>query len=200
MTFLDKFTGRAEACSTGRPSYPHQILDILAREIGFDHTRIVADVGSGTGLLSKLFLENGNRVYAVEPNEEMRLIAEETLAKHPSFVSINATAESTTLGNATIDLVTVGQALHWFNLELAGREFARILRPNGNLCVLYNDRNKESEFMKAYDEVIQKYARNRAKVPDINHDYLSRFYEGGKYSKFLLLNEQLLDLEGLFGG
>ena len=82
------------------------------------------------------------------------IVRESVQPNSPYFVSIKATAESTTLGNATIDLVTVGQALHWFNLELAGREFARILRPDGNLCELYNDRNKESEFMKAYDELI----------------------------------------------
>ena len=172
-------------------------MNILAREISFDQTRIVADIGSGTGILSKLFLENGNRVFAVEPNEEMRRIAEKTLAKYPGFVSIDAKAEDTTISDASADLATVGQALHWFDTTLAPREFARILNSNGHLCVLYNDRNKESAFMKAYDQVVQKYARDRAKVPDINQDLLSKFYRGAKYSKFELPNEQFLDYNGL---
>ena len=199
MAFLEKFTGRATAYSAGRPSYPLGIIDILTKQISFDRTKIVADIGSGTGILSKIFLENGNRVYGVEPNDEMRNIAEKTLAKYSSFVRVNATAENTTIRDAIIDLVTVGQALHWFVPELARTEFARILKPTGYLCVLYNDRNKKSEFMKAYDRVIQMYARDRAKVPDINQDYLSKFYSEGKYSGIVLPNHQTLDLEGLFG-
>lgn len=197
MTFLEKFTGRATAYSAGRPGYPREILDILSQETSFDRVKIVADIGSGTGILSKLFLENGNRVYGVEPNEEMRSIAEKTLADYSLFVSVDGTAESTTLGDASIDLVTVGQALHWFDSRLALTEFARILNLAGYLCVLYNDRNKESELMKEYDQVIQKYARDRAKVPDINDEYLAKFYSQGKYAKFLLPNFQILDLEGL---
>ena len=159
----------------------------------------MADIGSGTGILSELFLENGNYVYGVEPNKEMRAIAEKTLADYSSFVSVNGTAENTTIRTASIDIVTVGQALHWFDSELASTEFARILKLTGYLCALYNDRKKDSEFMKAYDRIIQKYARDRAKVPDINHEYLSKFYNEGKYFKFLLPNHQTLDVEGLFG-
>lgn len=199
MAFLEKFTGRAAAYSAGRPSYPRKILDILGQEIDLDRRKIVADIGSGTGILSKLFLENGNRVYGVEPNKEMGKIAEKAFADCPSFTSINGTAENTTIMDASIDLVTVGQALHWFDSQLASQEFARILRPTGGLCVLYNDRNKGNKFMRDYDQVIQKYARDRAKVPDINHEYLSKFYSEGKYSKFLLPNYQTLDFEGLFG-
>jgi ubiquinone/menaquinone biosynthesis C-methylase UbiE len=198
LPFLEKFTGRAAAYSAGRPSYPREMIDILRKETGFDHTRIVADIGSGTGILSKLFLENGNQVYGVEPNKEMRNIAEKTLADYSLFVSVNGTAENSTIVDASIDLVTVGQALHWFDSELASTEFARILKPTGYLCVLYNDRNKDSEFMGEYDQVIQKYARDRAKVLDINHEYLSKFYCEGSYSKFLLPNNQILDLGGLF--
>lgn len=115
----------------------------------------MADIGSGTGILSKLFLENGNRVYGVEPNKEMREIAEGATAGNPLFVSVNATAEDTTIREASVDLVTVGQALHWFDSEFALTEFARILKLPGYLCVIYNDRNKQSEFMKGYDQVIQ---------------------------------------------
>jgi ubiquinone/menaquinone biosynthesis C-methylase UbiE len=172
-------------------------LEILRTNIGFDPTKIVADIGCGTGLFSKLFLENGNHVLGVEPNDEMRSFAERSLAKFPKFASVNATAEQTTLASETIDLVTVGQALHWFDREVARRELARILKTDGHACVVYNDRTKNDAFMKDYDEVIKKHARDRATVPEINDEYLSSFFRDAKYSRFLLANEQLLDFEGL---
>jgi ubiquinone/menaquinone biosynthesis C-methylase UbiE len=123
--FTRRFTGRAFFYSTSRPSYPGKILDILRTEIGFDQTYVVADIGSGTGLLSELFLTNGNRVLGVEPNDDMRNFAENILVKFPRFLSVRGTAEHTSLKGASIDLVTVGQALHWFDCEVSSREFAR---------------------------------------------------------------------------
>ena len=109
----------------------------MRTEIGFDKKTGVVDIGSGTGLLSKLFLENGNTVYGVEPNEEMRSHAEETLYEFPHFVSIRGRAEDTTLGDASIGLVTVGQAIHWFDREPARLESLRgFLRKNGQLGVV----------------------------------------------------------------
>jgi ubiquinone/menaquinone biosynthesis C-methylase UbiE len=197
--FTKRFTGRAFFYSTSRPGYPQRILDILRAEIGFDKTFIIADIGSGTGLLSQLFLENGNRVLAVEPNDEMRTFAEKSLSKFPTFLSIRGTAESTGIESASVDVVTVGQALHWFNCEASSREFARILKENGHVCIVYNDRNKEDRFMREYDLIVRKHARNRASVPSIDDTYLSKFFKNGKYSKFSLPNEQTLDLEGLLG-
>ncbi len=197
--FTKRFTGRASFYSTSRPSYPPRLLDILRTEIEFEETYIIADVGSGTGLLAQLLLENGNRVLAVEPNEEMRGFAKEILGKFPKFLSVKGTAEHTGLESLSVDLVVVGQALHWFDCEAASVEFSRILKTNGHVCIVYNDRNNEDSFMKGYDQIVGKYARNRANVPSIDDDYLSRFFKSGKYSKFSLPNEQLLDLEGLLG-
>ncbi len=113
--FTKRFTGRAFVYSTSRPSYPRGILDILRSEINFDETYTIADIGSGTGLLSQLFLENRNRVLAVEPNDEMRGFAEKSLDKFPKFLSVRGTAEQTGLEGASVDLVVIGQALHWFD-------------------------------------------------------------------------------------
>jgi ubiquinone/menaquinone biosynthesis C-methylase UbiE len=197
--FTKRFTGRAFFYSTSRPRYPQRILDILRTVIGFNETLIIADIGSGTGLLSQLFLENGNRVLAVEPNSEMRNLAEESLSKFPKFLSIPGTAEHTGIESASVDVVTVGQALHWFNCEASSREFARILKEDGHVCIVYNDRDNEDPFMKDYDLIVKKYARNRASVPSIDDTYLSKFFKNGKYSKFSLPNEQTLVLEGLLG-
>ncbi len=205
MDFTRRFDKRASDYSKYRPSYPAAILDILKSETGFGPGTIVADIGSGTGLLSKLFLQNGNTVYGVEPNDEMRSYAEQTLATFPGFVSITGRAESTTLMDDSVDLVTVGQALHWFDRDPTIREFARVLNTDGHLCVLYNDRNINDPFMKAYEEAVQKHARDRAEVLDVwraepwKEDNLSAFFQERKYSRFNLPNEQFLDLEGLIG-
>ncbi|OLE85818.1 MAG: hypothetical protein AUF79_16105 [Crenarchaeota archaeon 13_1_20CM_2_51_8] len=197
--FTSRFTGRARFYSTSRPSYPSRILDILRTNVGFDQSHIVADIGSGTGLLSELFLANGNHVIGVEPNDDMRIFAEKSVGKFSKFLNVRGTAEHTSLESASIDLVTVGQALHWFDCEASSREFARILKMKGHVCIVYNDRNNEDSFMKDYNQVVSKYARNRASVPNIDDDYLSRFFRRGKYSKFSMPNEQLLDFEGLLG-
>src|SRR5213594_3300292 len=197
--FTHRFTGRASDYSMHRPEYPRQILDILKTEGGLDQNKTVADIGSGTGLLSRLFLQNGNKVFCVEPNDEMRSFAEEGLSSYTNFVSIKGRAENTTLDNASVDLVTVGQALHWSDHQLAKREFDRILRTNGDVCIVYNDRSEKDPFMKEYDALIHRHARDRAKVPDINNAFLSNWFRNGIFKQFNLVNEQFLDLKGLSG-
>ncbi len=199
LHFVERFTGRAAVYSKYRPGYPTEILNILKAEIAFDQHKTVADIGSGTGLLSKLFLQNGNRVFAVEPNDEMRSLAEQNLSSFPNFISISGSAEVTTLTDSSIDLVTVGQALHWFDRQRAAKEFGRILKHNGHVCIAYNDRNKNDYFMQGYEAIIAKHARDRADVPEVGDDYLSKFFRDGKYRKFTLPNEQFLDFEGLLG-
>src|SRR5713101_3536844 len=106
--FAERFTGRAAAYSKYRPGYPAEILNILNSEIGFGQDKTVADIGSGTGLLSKLFLQNGNTVFGVEPNDEMRSYAEQNLSGFPTFGSTKGRAETTGLKDTSVDLITVG--------------------------------------------------------------------------------------------
>ncbi len=199
QNFVQRFNGRVEVYSKYRPGYPEQILSILSEEIGFDIRKIVADVGSGTGLLSRLFLQNGNKVFGVEPNAEMRAFAEANLSEFNNFVSVKATAEETTLRKSCVDLVCVGQALHWFELKPARKEFTRISKQNGHLCVVYNDKNRKDSFMQGYEAVIVKHEEDRASVPKIDDGYLSRFFRHGDFRKFVVPNEQSLDREGLLG-
>lgn len=199
--FTQRFTGRAQLYSKYRPTYPKAILDILRNEVRFDQYKIVADVGSGTGILSKIFLENGNRVFAVEPNDDMRSFAESDLSRFPNFVSVKGRAEKTTLEDQSIDLVTIGQALHWFDPEQSRKEFLRILRRHGHLCVLYNDRKKveDSGIMKSYEQIVNKYARDRAPLQKVEDENLSRFFNEWSFKKFTVENYQSLDFEGLLG-
>src|SRR5260370_32036740 len=138
MTFLDakqRFSNRVADYVRYRPSYPAAVLDLLRAECGLSAEHTIAHICSGTGILSKLFLENGNPVFGVEPNTEMRQAGEEFLRSFQSFVSVAASADPTTLGDATIDFVTAAQAFHWFDLQTARREFAPILKPGGSVVI-----------------------------------------------------------------
>src|SRR5437660_10266541 len=132
MTFADakqRFSNRVADYVRYRPGYPQAVFDLLRAECGLRPGHVIADIGSGTGLLSELFLKNGNRVYGVEPNTEMRRAGEEYLASYDGFSSIAGSAESTTLSDSSVDFVTAGQAFHWFEPAAARPEFIRILKP-----------------------------------------------------------------------
>ncbi len=124
-----RFSSRVADYVRYRPGYPRALVRLLEEECGLAPESVVADVGSGTGILSELFLHNGNRVYGVEPNREMREAGERLLAAYENFVSVDGRAEATTLEDACADFVTAGQAFHWFDPAGARREFQRILRP-----------------------------------------------------------------------
>src|SRR5713226_3126779 len=146
MTFADakqRFSNRVVDYVRYRPGYPSAVLDLLRSECGLQSSHVIADIGSGTGIMSKLFLENGNRVFGVEPNTEMRQAGEEYLASYDGFSSIEGSAESTTLGDSSIDFVTAGQAFHWFEKEKTRAEFRRILRGKGWVVIAWNDRRME---------------------------------------------------------
>jgi SAM-dependent methyltransferase len=197
--FTEKFTRKAEVYAKYRPTYPKEILGILGAEIGFTPDKIVADIGSGTGLLSRLFLENGNLVYGVEPNAEMRSFAERELSpRYSKFVSLSRLAEDTGLPARSIDLVTAGQALHWFDRERARVEFARILKPSGCVMIAYNERKKQDGIMDRYDEIVDRNA-SKSEAPDIDAEYLAKFFNGKDYKEFNVPNEQVLDYDGLVG-
>lgn len=153
-----RFTTRAVNYARNRPGYPPAVLDCLREECGLTPDAIVADIGSGTGILTALLLENGNQVYAVEPNEAMRQQAEEALGENPRFVSINGRAEATTLADGSIDLITAGQAFHWFDAAASRIEFSRILRSGGFVALVWNARAYQDDpLMVAYEQVLASY-------------------------------------------
>src|SRR6201995_5650769 len=126
-----RFSSRVEDYIKYRPHYPQAVVELLRDECGLTNESIIADVGSGTGILSELFLRNGNRVFGVEPNREMREAGERMLSTYGNFLSVEGRAEATTLESESVDFVTAGQAFHWFDIEGARRKFRRVLRPGG---------------------------------------------------------------------
>lgn len=155
-----RFSRRVDAYVKYRPGYPPALLDFLKEECQLVSDSIIADVGSGTGLLAELFLRNGNRVYGIEPNREMREAAERLLEGFAQFQSIDASAESTTLSNQSVDFVTVGRAFHWFDQDKALSEFLRILKPKGWVVVVWLKRKKSTPFLAEYEELLWTYAKD----------------------------------------
>jgi SAM-dependent methyltransferase len=200
MTPTERFSNRVDNYQRYRPGYPPPVLATLEAECGLTPRAVVADVGSGTGILTEQFLKRGNRVYAVEPNAEMRAAAERTLASYPNFTSVAARAEATTLPDASVDLIAAAQCLHWFDLKAAAAEFRRILQPDGWVAVMWNDRRDQSPFMQAYRRLLLRYAIDYTKVDHkrITPDVLRGFFRG-EFGIRTFENDQMFDWDGLQG-
>lgn len=157
MDNTKKFSGRAEDYTLGRPAYSQDFIRMLKENLGFDKNCAVADIGSGTGKLSKQILEIGSTVYCVEPNDDMRRIAQSELGNYSNFKSVNGSSSNTTLDSCSVDFVTAAQAFHWFNAEEFKVECKRILKPAGLVILVWNTRDMSSKFnAKSYD-VYKKY-------------------------------------------
>ena len=148
-----------------RPDYPKEVIGLLQSECGLTPQSIIADVGFGTGKLTKLFLENGNAVFGIEPNLEMREAGEHFLEGFSNFTSLATTAEDTAMPNASADFITAGQAFHWFDRKRCRKEFARILKPAGWIVLIWNDRKTQATpFLAAYENILKTYAIDYSKV------------------------------------
>ena len=198
-----RFTGRVEDYARHRPAYPPELLELLRRECGLTKDTVVADVGSGTGILARLSLDNGNRVIAVEPNDEMRRAGELLLSGHGRFESVTGTAEATTLPQRSVDLITAGQAFHWFDPGAARKEFARVLKPGGKVVLVWNDRRKRGgPFLEAYEGLLETYANDYAEVEHGREGSLEEidgFFAPSPVHTATFGNEQTLDYDGLKG-
>ena len=139
-----RFSSRVENYIRYRPGYPHAIVELLQNECHLTPDSVIADVGCGTGMFARLFLENGNRLFGIEPNAEMRKAGDDFLAGYPKFQSIDGKAETTTLPDRSVDFVTAAQAAHWFHRQDARREFVRILKPGGWAVMVWNERRHQA--------------------------------------------------------
>lgn len=196
-----RFSDRVEDYVKYRPHYPEAILPYLQQRYSFDGSWDVADVGSGTGISTELFLGNGNRVFAVEPNAEMRGKAEELLRSDTHFISIDGTAEATGLAAGSVRLVVAGQAFHWFDARKTRAEFARVLRPGGIVVLLWNERLAQSPFEVAYNALIERHGKDYKTTNhrNISDEQIGNFYHPAAYVLQEFPNEQWFDLEGLRG-
>lgn len=196
-----RFSDRVDNYVRFRPGYPPAVIQLLAQHCALAPYHVVADIGSGTGLLARLFLENGNRVAGVEPNAEMRTAAERLLAAYPGFTSVVGRAEATGLADAGVDFVAVGQAFHWFDRQAAGQEFVRILRPGGWIVLVWNSRQTHTTpFLASYEQLLRTYATDYVLVDHTNiglADLQQVFGPDLRLSCFE--NQQVFDYTGVEG-
>lgn len=191
-----RFSSRVADYVRCRPSYPTDIVNLLARECGLTPNSRIADIGSGTGLLARLFLDFGCEVVGIEPNSGMRQAGERMLADQTRFLSIDGRAESTTLPACSVDVVTAAQAFHWFEPEQTRAEFLRILRPPNWVVLVWNERLRAPGFMTAYEDLVARFGPEREYVAA---QELTQFFGAAGWRMEKLPNQQLFDLDGLRG-
>ncbi len=197
-----RFSQRVDAYVRHRPGYPPELMPCLREEFGLSLAHAVADVGSGTGISAELFLDNGNRVFGIEPNAAMRSAAEQRFADRPNFVSVDARAEATTLPDASVDWVVAAQAFHWFDVPAARREFARILRPGGRVALIWNDRRNDTPFLRDYESLLRAYGTDYLEVchqGEAARGRVAEFFEGRVVHRRVFPNAQHFDFDGLRG-
>lgn len=216
---VERFSNRVANYVKYRPSYPPEVLQLFKDKLGLTEASVVADIGSGPGILTRKFLENGNITYGVEPNDGMRGAAEDALPKFSNFRSVKGTSEETTLPDASVDFITAAQAFHWFKPEPTKREFRRILKPGGYVVLIWNLRQTDSTpFLREYEQFILDNANDydevrqhnitgplkdspAAKDPSdrskIAADMLKFFDDGFGHAVFD--NVQIFDFDGLKG-
>ncbi len=197
----ERFSSRVDNYVRYRPSYPPAAIELLQRRCGLNRRAVVADLGSGTGILTRLLLPCAAQVLAVEPNAPMRAAAEAALAGEPSFVSVPGTAEATTLAAASVDLVVAGQAFHWFKAPAARAEALRITRPQAWGALLWNEHPVSgSPFLADYERLLREHAREYEAVAGSRVDEAAmREYLGGAMECARFPNQQSFDHEGLVG-
>lgn len=196
-----RFADRVENYIRYRPGYPAAVLRTLQTECGLTKAHAIADIASGTGIWTRMLLENGNRVFGVEPNKEMRDAGERLLASYGNFTSVAGTAESTTLPDRSVDFVTAAQAAHWFSRERARREFVHILKPGGWLALLWNERVTDSTpFLRHYEDLLLRYGTDYAEVRhERTTEAVNEFFDPAPYHERVFDLRQEFDYDGLEG-
>src|SRR5579863_7022030 len=196
-----RFSSRVENYVRYRPGYPPAVLELLKNECGLTPDSLIADIASGTGVFTRMLLKNGNRVFGVEPNDEMRRAGERLLENYARFTSIAGTAEATTLPDRSVDIVTAAQAAHWFDREKARREFLRILKPGGWTVLVWNERCTDATpFLRDYEQLLLTYGTDYQEVRhERTTDEIASFFAPSPFQSAVLEMRQNCDYDALEG-
>lgn len=202
MDSKQRFSDRVDTYVKYRPSYPQELFDYLYGEAGFVPDAEIADIGAGTGIFTRLLLERGSRVTAVEPNREMRDALQRALADAPNLRILPGSAEATGLPDGSVDYIVSAQAFHWFDRAAAKAEFHRILRPGGLTALIWNTRpTSGTPFLEAFEQLLHRYGTDYGQVNhrNISEEDLAAFFRSGTMRKSVFANPISYDYEGLRG-
>lgn len=200
-TSSSRFDGRANNYVNYRPSYPVEVIETIISTCSLESGATVADIGSGTGIFSELLVKSGLDVFAVEPNEQMRAVVETTLKEQPRFHSVSGSAEATSLADNSVDLITAAQSFHWFEAKPTKKEFHRILKPNGRVALVWNQRDTRTQTQQNYESLLRNYVSDyenlvHTRIEDASID---KFLDGSNIDIYSFAIQQVLDFDGLLG-
>jgi len=196
-----RFSSRVENYIRYRPGYPAEVLETLRAGCGLRPAAVVADIACGTGIFTRMLLENGNRVIGVEPNQAMREAAEKLLSQYTNFTAVDGTAEETTLPDRGVDFATAAQAAHWFDLSRARREFVRILKPPGWAVLIWNERSTDTTpFLRAYEDLLIAYGNDYQQIRhEHTTDNIGSFFAPSPFEARVFATQQDFDYADLEG-
>jgi len=195
-----RFSDRVDAYVKYRPSYPDELFDCLIGEGILFPDSVVADIGSGTGFFSALLARRVRTVKCVEPNDGMRNASVDFLSGYANCEIVKGTAEHTSLEGSSVDCVTVAQAFHWFDRPTSLAEFRRILKSNGKMILVWNDRLVDTPFLESYEAALKKYGNDYEEVnhQNLTDDVLAPCFRDG-FTKRTFPNFQEFDFDGVMG-
>lgn len=202
MLSTERFQDRVDDYVRYRPSYPTEVLKLVIERCSLTPSSIIADFGSGTGLLAQLFLEAGFEVYGVEPNAAMRGAAERLLSRFPRFHNIKGTAEASGLPAHSCDVVTCGQSFHWFDPVRSKEECRRILRPGGWVVLVWNvRRTSDTPFLVGYEALLHRHTPEYEQIEHIRNDpaAFDAYFGLGNWDSLTFAHSQAFDYEGALG-
>lgn len=178
----DRFTDRVTDYKKYRPGYPVELVSFLEAKCLLTNNSVITDIGSGTGIFSRILLEKGFAVIAVEPNDAMRKQAENDLRQFENFKSINEGAEELPFENESIDLITVAQAFHWFDREKCRHEFRRVLKPEGHAALIWNERLNNTPFLIDFELLLKDFLKEYKFVDhkNVSIDVINDFFSPNK--------------------
>ena len=196
-----RFSNRVADYVKYRPGYPATIVTWLQENHHLSAGETIADIGSGTGISSRLFLQAGYTVWGIEPNAAMREMSVQLLSNYPYFRAKDGTAEATGLPDSSVGAIVCGQAFHWFDAVKAKQEFKRILKASGTVVLIWNERLTGSAFEKAYDQLIIQHGKDYVQVDhrNINPDKIASFFQPQPCTLKIFDNRQVFDFDGLKG-
>ena len=196
MNHMNRFDGKGEIYAKARPKYALGLFDYLKNALHIPAGSVFADVGSGTGIFTEQLLNCGYRVFAVEPNADMRKKAEEKLTCHANFASVPGNDADMKLPDHSVDYVTAAQAFHWFDAEAFQKECRRVLKPGGKVILVYNSRDEQAACTKAFAALRRKYNPEFHGFSNgISHEKCIAFF-AGKCGVFRAENTQTYDRQG----